>query len=49
MLRHPADAEGWEHFDSDFSDFAFDPRNVCLGLASDGLNPFGQMSTSYSM
>ncbi|TYK04847.1 uncharacterized protein E5676_scaffold143G00290 [Cucumis melo var. makuwa] len=49
VLRHPADAEGWKHFDSEFSDFASDPRNVRLGLASDGFNPFGQMSTSYSM
>ncbi|KAL0560440.1 hypothetical protein IC582_000845 [Cucumis melo] len=49
VLRHPADAEGWKHFDSEFPDFASDPRNVRLGLASDGFNPFGQMSTSYSM
>ncbi|KAA0054741.1 uncharacterized protein E6C27_scaffold437G00120 [Cucumis melo var. makuwa] len=49
VLRHPADAEGWKHFDSEFSDFASDSRNVRLGLASDGFNPFGQMSTSYSM
>ncbi|KAA0067968.1 hypothetical protein E6C27_scaffold138G001540 [Cucumis melo var. makuwa] len=27
VLRHPADAEGWKHFDSEFSDFASDPRN----------------------
>ncbi|KAL4026636.1 hypothetical protein IC575_015072 [Cucumis melo] len=49
VLRHSADVEGWKNFDSEFPDFAFDPRNVCLGLASDGFNPFGQMSTSYSM
>ncbi|KAA0054221.1 CACTA en-spm transposon protein [Cucumis melo var. makuwa] len=35
VLRHPADAEGWKHFDSEFPDFAFNPRNVHLGLASD--------------
>ncbi|KAA0059798.1 uncharacterized protein E6C27_scaffold108G00640 [Cucumis melo var. makuwa] len=46
VLRHPADAEGWKHFDSKFSDFVSNPRNVHLGLASDGFNPFGQMSTS---
>ncbi|KAA0061298.1 CACTA en-spm transposon protein [Cucumis melo var. makuwa] len=28
VLRHPADAEGWKHFDSEFSDFAFDSWNV---------------------
>ncbi|KAA0066001.1 uncharacterized protein E5676_scaffold120G00360 [Cucumis melo var. makuwa] len=49
VLRHSADAEGWKHFDFEFSDFASDPQNVRLGLASDGFNPFGQMSTSYSM
>ncbi|TYK11884.1 uncharacterized protein E5676_scaffold177G00390 [Cucumis melo var. makuwa] len=49
VLRHPADAEGWNHFDSEFPDFASDPRNVRLSLVSDGFNPFGQMSTSYSM
>ncbi|TYK23195.1 uncharacterized protein E5676_scaffold142G002270 [Cucumis melo var. makuwa] len=49
MLRHPADAEGWKHFDSEYPDFAYDPRNMHLGLASDGFNPFGQMSTSYSI
>ncbi|KAL0540109.1 hypothetical protein IC582_024338 [Cucumis melo] len=49
VLRHPTDAEGWKHFDSEFPDFASDPRNVHLGLASYGFNPFGQMSTSYSM
>ncbi|KAA0053370.1 CACTA en-spm transposon protein [Cucumis melo var. makuwa] len=47
VLRHPADAEGWKHFDSEYPDFASDPRNVRLGLALDGFNPFGQMSTSY--
>ncbi|KAA0062809.1 Cysteine-rich RLK (RECEPTOR-like protein kinase) 8 [Cucumis melo var. makuwa] len=39
----------WKHFDSEFSDFAFDPRNVRLGLTSNEFNPCGQMSTSYSM
>ncbi|KAA0025429.1 uncharacterized protein E6C27_scaffold417G00130 [Cucumis melo var. makuwa] len=27
VLRHSADVEGWKHFDSEFPDFAFDPRN----------------------
>ncbi|KAA0051316.1 uncharacterized protein E6C27_scaffold55G00290 [Cucumis melo var. makuwa] len=49
VLRHQADAEGWKHFDSEYPDFSSDSRNVHLGLASDWFNPFGQMSTSYSM
>ncbi|XP_065860347.1 uncharacterized protein [Euphorbia lathyris] len=36
-------------FDKDHSWFAKDCRNVRLGLASDGFNPFGNMSTNYSM
>ncbi|OMO68751.1 Transposon, En/Spm-like protein [Corchorus capsularis] len=35
-------------FDSRFPDFASDPRNVRLGLAADGFNPFKLMSTTYS-
>ncbi|XP_039134228.1 uncharacterized protein LOC120271620 [Dioscorea cayenensis subsp. rotundata] len=47
-LRHPADAEAWKAFDARFPDFASDPRNVRLGLSSDGFNPFKVLSTSYS-
>ena len=48
-LRHPADSEAWQHFDKQYDWFAEDSRNVRLGLASDGFNPFGNMSSSYSM
>ncbi|XP_008460612.1 uncharacterized protein LOC103499390 [Cucumis melo] len=49
ILRHPADAEGWKHFDEQYPCFASDARNVRLALSSDGFNPFGNMSTSYNM
>ena len=49
ILRHPADAEAWKDFDRQHPMFAMDPRNVRLGLATDGFNPFGNMSTAYSM
>ncbi|XP_076906809.1 uncharacterized protein LOC143563057 [Bidens hawaiensis] len=49
VLRHPADGQAWKHFDTVFPIFANDPQNVRLGLASDGFNPFGAMSLSYSM
>lgn len=39
----------WKHFEEIYLDFAKEPRNVRLGLASDGFNPFGNMSNSYSM
>ena len=48
-LRHPRDSEAWKVFDAKFPDFANDPRNVRLALATDGFNPFGNMSTSYSI
>jgi len=48
VLRHPADSEAWKHFDTTNPGFARDPRNVRLGLASDGVNPFGNLSVSHS-
>ncbi|KAL4281757.1 hypothetical protein GQ457_03G020570 [Hibiscus cannabinus] len=48
LLRHPADCLAWKSFDQKYPGFAGDPRNVRLGLASDGFNPFKIMSTSYS-
>ncbi|XP_044499442.1 uncharacterized protein LOC123220908 [Mangifera indica] len=47
-LRHPADGEAWKKFDSLYPHFAQDPRNVRLGLSSDGFNPFRTMSITYS-
>ncbi|XP_052117337.1 uncharacterized protein LOC107489344 isoform X2 [Arachis duranensis] len=48
-LRHPADSEAWKSFDELHKSFSDEPRNVRLGLASDGFNPFGNMSTKYSV
>ncbi|XP_042942758.1 uncharacterized protein LOC122307433 [Carya illinoinensis] len=48
-MRHPADAESWKRFDEDYSWFAQDARNVRLGLASDGFNPFNNMAKPYSI
>nr|XP_043639226.1 uncharacterized protein LOC122610295 [Erigeron canadensis] len=48
-LRHPVDGTSWKDFDSMYPAFAAEPQNVRLGLAADSFNPFGNMSTSYSM
>ena len=48
-LRHPADAHAWKDFDNKYSNFACDLQNVRLCLSSDGFNPFGNMSTQYSI
>ncbi|XP_060182289.1 uncharacterized protein LOC132611948 [Lycium barbarum] len=47
-IRHPADGEAWKDFDSLHPDFSRDPRNVRLGLSTDGFNPFRTMSISHS-
>ncbi|XP_029128330.1 uncharacterized protein LOC114916203 [Cajanus cajan] len=46
ILRHPSDGEAWKHFDRVHPDFAIDPRNVRLGLCSDGFTPYIQASTA---
>jgi hypothetical protein len=48
-LSHPADGEAWKDFDRKYDWFAKDARNVQLDLATDGFNPFGKMSASFSM
>nr|XP_043627820.1 uncharacterized protein LOC122599381 [Erigeron canadensis] len=48
-MRHPVDGTTWKDFDIRYPDFANESRNVRLGLAADGFNPFGNMSVSYSM
>ncbi|KAL3839108.1 hypothetical protein ACJIZ3_023699 [Penstemon smallii] len=48
-MSHPADSPAWKDFNLQYPDFASDPRNVRFGLATDGFNPFGNMSLSYSM
>ncbi|XP_004289416.1 PREDICTED: uncharacterized protein LOC101293241 [Fragaria vesca subsp. vesca] len=48
VLRHPADAEAWKHFDQIHPLFDDEHRNVRLGLATDGFNPFGNMSPNRS-
>ncbi|MCH86656.1 hypothetical protein A2U01_0007515, partial [Trifolium medium] len=47
-LRHPADSLAWKEFDARYRTFSSDPRNVRLGVASDGFNPFKTMSISHS-
>jgi ssDNA-binding Zn-finger/Zn-ribbon topoisomerase 1 len=47
-LRHPADSLAWKEFDSRYKTFSSDARNVRLGVASDGFNPFKTMSITHS-
>jgi len=47
LIRHPRDYEAWKKFDLLHRKFVGDLQNVRLGLASDGFNPFGNMSTNH--
>ncbi|XP_012851493.1 PREDICTED: uncharacterized protein LOC105971188 [Erythranthe guttata] len=48
VLRHPADSDAWKEFDKKHESFSLESRNVRLGLATDGFNPFGSLSSKYS-
>ncbi|XP_006599934.1 uncharacterized protein [Glycine max] len=48
LLRHPADSPQWKAIDRLYLDFGAEPRNLRLGLATDGMNPFGTLSTNHS-
>ncbi|GJT35161.1 CACTA transposable element [Tanacetum coccineum] len=39
-MQHLVDGRAWKNFDTKYPDFAKEPRNVRLGLAADGFNPF---------
>ena len=47
-LRRAANGKDWKDFDNLHPEFASNPRNVRLGLASDEFNPFRTMSISHS-
>jgi len=48
-LRHPADARHWKEFDGKYYlEFGNDPRNVRFALSTDGMNPFGERSSTHS-
>jgi hypothetical protein len=48
ILRHPSDASQWKALDIEYPEFEDDPRNVRLGVSTDGLNPFGSQSSTHS-
>ncbi|XP_074293337.1 uncharacterized protein LOC141620334 [Silene latifolia] len=47
-FAHPSDSEAWKHLDKMFPEFASEPRNVRLGLCTDGFKPYGQFGKNYS-
>ncbi|GKV36689.1 hypothetical protein SLEP1_g44791 [Rubroshorea leprosula] len=45
---HLVGSQAWKHFDETYPTFAAEPRNVRLGLCTDGFNPFGPSASAYS-
>jgi len=48
LLRHPNDSQQWKKIDETFPDFGVEPRNLRHGLATDGMNPYGNLSSKHS-
>ena len=48
MLHYPADSSQWKKIDHLYPDFGKVTRNLRLGLASDGMNPYGNLCTQHS-
>ncbi|KAL0289539.1 UNVERIFIED_CONTAM: hypothetical protein Sradi_7071600 [Sesamum radiatum] len=46
-MCHPSNVEAWKHFDQMYPDFAEEPRNVWLGLYTDGFAPHSQYGRTY--
>jgi len=48
VMVHPSDGEAWKEFNRVHLSFASDPRNIRLGLCTDGFYPFDMSSNTYS-
>ena len=48
VLTHPSDASQWKALDDEDASFAADPRNLKLGVSTDGVNPFSNQSSTRS-
>ena len=49
VLRMPADGSAFREIEEKREDFKDAPRNVRLSLAADGVNPFGEIRSIYSV
>ena len=49
MQIHPSDASQWKALDLEYyQQFGKEPRNLRLGVSTDGLNPFGSQSSTHN-
>ncbi|XP_057443910.1 uncharacterized protein LOC130736075 [Lotus japonicus] len=47
-IRHVADSLQWKKIDLKFQSFGKESRNLRLGVATDGMNPYGSLSCNHS-
>ena len=47
-MVHPFDAKAWTYFNDKHPNKAAEARNVRVALATDGFNPYGQLSAPYT-
>jgi hypothetical protein len=47
--RMPVDGSAFREIEGKWADFKDEPRNVRLSLAVDGVNPFGDLTSIYSV
>nr|KYP34267.1 hypothetical protein KK1_044801 [Cajanus cajan] len=48
FLRHPADAPQWRGTGEGYAECVAESRNLRIGLATDGMNPYGNLSSKHS-
>ena len=49
LLQYLANSPQWKKIDETFPEFGAEPRNLRLGLATDGMNPYGNLSSKHSV
>jgi hypothetical protein len=49
VLRMPVDGSVFREIEEKWADFKDEPHNVRLSLAADGVNPFGELRSIYSV
>jgi hypothetical protein len=47
-LGHPSDARQWRTFDSKHKEFREEKINIRFALSTDGMNPFGERSSTHN-
>lgn len=47
-LHHSSDYLQWKKFDSLFPNFGIEPINIRLGVSTNGMNPYGTLSSIHS-